>query len=117
MLDFSLVFLFHFIFCFIFVSFFDSKKGWKNPSFCAVCEEHEQIVQILLEKGANVNSQEKVFFFFVGLVKLFFLFFFLSKGGFTPLYIAAENEYEQIVQILLEKGKPNVDLADQVLIC
>ena len=89
----------------------------KTPLSVAVCEEHEQIVQILLEKGANVNSQEKVFFFFVGLVKLFFLFFFLSKGGFTPLYIAAENEYEQIVQILLEKGKPNVDLADQVLIC
>ena len=34
----------------------------------------------------------------------------------TPLYIAAQEGDEQIVQSLLEKGKPNVDLPDQVLL-
>ena len=42
--------------------------------------------------------------------------FFLQKDGTTPLYVAAENGHEQIVQILFEKGKPNVDLPDQVLL-
>ena len=53
-----------------------------------------------------------------------FFFFFIShfsiflnvKNGATPLFIAAQKGHEQIVQILLEKGKPNVDLADLVII-
>ena len=45
----------------------------------------------------------------------FSLFFFHLKSGVTPLYVAAQNGHEQTVQILLEKGKPNVDLADQVI--
>ena len=44
-----------------------------------------------------------------------FSIFFL-KDGRTPLFVAAENGYEQIVRVLLEKGNPNVDLADQVLL-
>ena len=47
----------------------------------------------------------------------FFTFtFFLSKKGKTPLYIAAQNGHEQIVQILLEEGKANVDLANKVFL-
>ena len=38
------------------------------------------------------------------------------KDGRTPLYIAAQNGHEQIVEILLEKGNPNVDLADHQVI-
>ena len=38
------------------------------------------------------------------------------KNGRTPLFIAAFKGDEQIVQLLLEKGKPNVDLADQVIL-
>ena len=30
--------------------------------------------------------------------------------------MAAQEGHEQVVQILLEKGKPNVDLADQVIL-
>ena len=41
--------------------------------------------------------------------------FFNVKDGETPLYIAAQKGCEQIVQLLLEKGKPNVDLAEEVL--
>ena len=45
----------------------------------------------------------------------FFDFFYLQDGA-TPLCIAVEKGHEQIVQILLEKREPNVDLADQVIL-
>ena len=55
-----------------------------------------------------------LFFFFS--LSLIFLFFINVKDGRTPLYIAACEGHEQIVQILLEKGKANVDLADEVIL-
>ena len=54
-------------------------------------------------------------FFFHSLIFLFF--FFHVKHGVTPLYIAAQEGHEQIVQILLEKGEPNVDLVTEVIFC
>ena len=42
--------------------------------------------------------------------------FFYLKNGITPLHIAAQNGHEQIVQLLLEKGKPNVNLVTKVLL-
>ena len=56
----------------------------------------------------------------------FFIFFYFShfsiflkkkilKEGRTPLYIAAQNGNEQIVQFLLEKGEANVNLPEEVL--
>ena len=38
----------------------------------------------------------------------------MKKDEITPLYIAAENGFEQIAQILLEKGKANVNLPRKV---
>ena len=47
---------------------------------------------------------------------LFHFFIFLNvKNGVTPLYIAAFKGYEQIVEILLEKGA-NVDFATEVIL-
>ena len=46
---------------------------------------------------------------------LIFLFFNV-KNGETPLLVVACQGAEQIVQILLEKGKPNVDLPTKVLL-
>ena len=57
-----------------------------------------------------------IVFFFFFFHFLIFLFFFNVKDGVTPLLIAAANGHKQIVEILLEKGKPNVDLPDQVLL-
>ena len=46
----------------------------------------------------------------------FFDIFLNVKGGITPLFIGAQNGHEQIVQILLEKEKANVDLPDKVIL-
>ena len=82
----------------------------------------------MLEKGKpNLGLASKVllydYFKFVDLVSfsfsLFifsFFYFFYLKNGATPLHVAAFNGYGQIIQILLKKGKANVDLADQVLL-
>ena len=40
----------------------------------------------------------------------------MLKNGATPLFVAAQKGHEQIVQILLEKGNPNVELADKVIV-
>ena len=49
------------------------------------------------------------------MVFLFPIKFYL-KGGATPLRIAAQQGNEQVVQLLLEKGKGNVDLATKVIL-
>ena len=86
----------------------------------AALSGHEQIVQILLEKGgANVDFANQVlllivsFFFFTSHFSIFFL---NVKNGATPLYVATFKGHEQIVQILLEKGEANVDLANKVIL-
>ena len=84
-----------------------------------------------MEKGnPNVDLANQVllfiifffFFFFFHFLDSFFLFsvshflFLNVKKGATPLSIAVEKGHEQIVGILLEKGNPNVDLANKVLL-
>ena len=39
-----------------------------------------------------------------------------KKGGQTPLRAAASYGHHQIFELLLEKGKAKVDLADRVLV-
>ena len=124
-------FFFFFIFSFshfsIFFFFFNVKHG-RTPLYVAAFKGYKQIVQILLEKGKPiVDLANKVlfclivffFFFFVFFHFLIFLFFFFlnQKNGMTPLYVAAAQGHDQIVELLLEKGKPNVDLANKVLFC
>ena len=86
----------------------------------ATFKGYKQIVEILLEKGnPNVDLPNKVFLLFVPFSFFFtfsFFYFFYLKDGITPLYIAAREGNKQIVEILLEKGNPNVDLPDKVLI-
>ena len=79
---------------------------------------HEQIVQILLEKGANVDIATEVLLLIVSFFFTFshFSIFLNVKDGATPLFIAACEGHEQIVQILLEKGNSNVDLETKVLL-
>ena len=93
-----------------------------TPLYIAAAKGYEQIVQILLEKGANVVLPKRVslfyshfenFFFVVANYFHFFSFFFsyfrfYERMEEPPLQIAAKKGHELIVQILLEKGA-NVD--------
>ena len=75
-----------------------------------------------MEKGkSNVDLAKKVILLFVSFSFFFFhflifLFLFNVKDGVTPLSLAAYKGDEQMVQLLLEKGKPNVDLANEVIL-
>lgn len=53
----------------------------------------EEIVKILVERGAQVNVQ--------------------SQNGFTPLYMAAQENHDEVVKYLLSKGA-NQSLATEV---
>ncbi|KAF8419515.1 ankyrin repeat protein, partial [Tirmania nivea] len=53
--------------------------GW------AAANGHIEVVQLLLEKGANIEAP-------------------IGNTGITALYIAAQNRCEHIVKLLLEKG-------------
>ena len=92
-----------------------------TPLLIAAFQGNEQIVQILLEKGnPNVDFADQVLLLNFNFDSSGFFFFFIShvtifdylKNGVTPLLVAAQEGHEQIVEILLEKGNPNVDLAD-----
>lgn len=53
----------------------------------------EEVVQLLVQKGASVNAQ--------------------SQNGFTPLYMAAQENHDSVVKFLLSKGA-NQTLATEV---
>ena len=85
--------LFVLVFTCLFVSFvqicnmFTSQDG-AAPLFCSVQEGHWEVVDLLLENGADVNSQ-------------------LNKGP-TPLYIAAQEGYKGLVTKLIKyKADPD----------
>ncbi|KAI0205233.1 hypothetical protein F4808DRAFT_277961 [Astrocystis sublimbata] len=63
----------------------------KYPLFAALTNRHKEVVQLLLDKGADVESKD--------------------KSGRTPLSWAAENEYAAIVQLLLDK-KADIESKD-----
>lgn len=54
-----------------------------------------EVVNILLQFGAAVNTQ--------------------SQNGFTPLYMAAQENHDQVVKLLLTNGA-NQSLATEVII-
>lgn len=61
--------------------------------FFALIAGQEEVVKLLIEHGASVNVQ--------------------SQSGFTPLYMAAQENHEQVVRYLLNNGA-NQSLATEV---
>ncbi len=57
--------------------------GW-TPLHFAVSNSHEELVEMLVEKGANVNAA--------------------TKDGLTPLSLAESNEYTDICEVLKDAG-------------
>ena len=133
---FSLFFFFFFWFlCFFFIFFFFvfsffvlifsknailifSQKDRKTPLHYAARNGFKEIVKILLERGANIEAEDQVYsqttkneilFLFIYLIILIFS----KKYQQTPLHDAAWNGYEEIAEILLERGA-NVEALDQV---
>ena len=106
-----------FTLCFFFASFF---KSGRTPLHDAVGEGNQEIVQILLEKGAKADVSTKVhkiflsFFFFE---ILFFVFILINgnyfKDGTTPLCIAVCKKDYMIAQWLLKRGA-NGTIVNQV---
>ena len=116
-IDCFLFFFFQFL-IFLFYSF--NVKDGTTPLYIAAQNGYEQIVQLLVEKGgANVDLADEVILLIVNFSFSFLLsqfsIFLNVKNGVTPLHIAAQKGYVQIVQILLDKGA-NVDHANKVLL-
>ena len=70
---------------------FDVNHGFYIPEYgkltlliIAALNGHANIVEVLLEKGANVNA--------------------VDSEGWTPLHFAAQNGHASVVEVLLEKG-------------
>ena len=62
----------------------DSYQNGATPLYLAAENGHFQIVKILIENGAEINTQ--------------------TNNGVTPLYQAAKNGFGEIVQLLIENG-------------
>jgi ankyrin repeat protein len=60
-----------------------SNSGW-SPLNIACLEGHKEIVQLLLENDADVNS--------------------INKDGETPLHLASVVGHTEIVKLLLKNG-------------
>ena len=63
----------------------DANEDGKTPLFHAAEQGHVQVVELLLEAGANTDVSE-------------------SAEGYTPLWLATRNGHLNIVQFLVEHG-------------
>jgi hypothetical protein len=61
-----------------------SRDGGANALFMAAENGREEVIELLLDAGANVYSK--------------------NSRGATPLWVATENRHDGVVKLLLDKG-------------
>jgi ankyrin repeat protein len=69
----------------------DMKNGYTPLDLCLFASRHKELLQLLIAKGADVNTQ--------------------AASGATPLYFAVLRDQPEDVKFLIEKGA-NVNLPD-----
>ena len=94
-----------------------SQFGW-TPLFVASDEGHFDIVRILIEAKAQVNTQAKVCCSYhsqhnIFSYKMKMQLTFCSQHGWTALHAAAENGKVDVVRLLIE-AKAHVDIKTKV---
>ena len=80
---------------------------------------HEEVVRLLLDRGADINIVDKVS---VVLVHYHYQSVTVYQDNCTALYIASSFGHEDVVQLLLGRGASTavsnkVDAADNVCAC
>ena len=83
----SFSFFFRFL---IFLFYFFNVKDGTTPLYIAAQNGHEQIVQILLERGANVDLADEVILLIVSFSFSFLLFFSFSLSHFSIFLLLKE---------------------------
>jgi ankyrin repeat protein len=78
--------------------FHNAVQALKHTCWILMCSFYclagqEDVVKLLVKQGASVNMQ--------------------SQNGFTPLYMAAQENHDDVVKFLLSKGA-NQSLATEV---
>ena len=88
-------------------------KEWNNSPFLCCWKWIWTNCSNFIGKRRSKSWSFKIgLFFFVSFLIIFSYFSIIKwKDGETPLSIAAQKEHKQIVQLLLEKEKSNIDLA------
>ena len=71
----------------------------------------KEVVRTLVELGANVDLPDKVFSFL--LLNVFYFLIVLLKNGATPLFLAVQKCFLELVKTLVELGA-NVNLPTRV---
>ena len=114
---FSFLFSFFFFFHFLIFLFFLMERMEKLLFMLLLKKDINKLLKFYWKKeNQMLILQLRLFWLFLSFSFSHFSIFFNVKYGETPLYVAAQKGHKQIVEILLEKGKPNVDLPDPVLL-
>lgn len=80
----------------------------------SACQEgHEQIVKVLIQAGASLNSQQPLVCFIYTSVKIIFAITFMQQTGTVPLHVVSDHGSATIAQLLIEAGA-NVDIPNSV---